>query len=98
MLTKEDRPQPLFCLWRFMVRGRYQRRRGGGQIFQEFKPEVTTEIVERVVHEIDAVVTGVRFAGWQASREVERTVESEIRRVFKKYGLEPTGELFVDGW
>jgi type I restriction enzyme R subunit len=64
------------------------------QIFQEYKPDVTPEIVERVVHEIDAVVMGVRFAGWQASREGDRTVKFEIRKAFKKYGLEPTGELF----
>lgn len=64
------------------------------QIFEEYRPEVTPEIVERVVHEIDAVVTGVRFTGWQTSREGDRTVKFEIRRAFKKFGLEPTGELF----
>jgi type I restriction enzyme R subunit len=64
------------------------------QIFEEYRPEVTPEIVERVVHEIDAVVMGVRFAGWQTSREGDRTVKFEIRRAFKKFGLEPTGELF----
>jgi type I restriction enzyme R subunit len=55
---------------------------------------VTPEIVERVVHEIDAVVMGVRFAGWQASREGDRTVKFEIRKALKKYGLEPIGEIF----
>jgi type I restriction enzyme, R subunit len=64
------------------------------QIFEEYRPEVTPEIVERVVHEVDALVTGVRFTGWQSSREGDRTVKFEIRRAFKKYGLEPTGELF----
>lgn len=64
------------------------------QIFEEYRPDVTPEIVERVVHEIDAVVMGVRFSGWQTSREGDRTVKFEIRRAFKKYGLEPTGELF----
>ena len=64
------------------------------QIFEEYRPEVTPEIVERVVHEIDAVVMGVRFSGWQTSREGDRTVKFEIRKAFKKYGLEPTGELF----
>ena len=42
----------------------------------------------------DAVVLGVRFSGWQTSREGDRTVKFEIRKAFKKYGLEPTGELF----
>jgi type I restriction enzyme, R subunit len=64
------------------------------QIFEEYRPAVTPEIVERVVHEIDAVVMGVRFTGWQTSREGDRTVKFEIRRSFKKFGLEPTGELF----
>jgi type I restriction enzyme R subunit len=64
------------------------------QIFEEYRPEVTPEIVERVVHEIDAVVMGVRFSGWQTSRQGDRTVKFEIRKAFKKYGLEPTGELF----
>jgi hypothetical protein len=50
--------------------------------------------VERVVHDIDAVVMGVRFAGWQASREGDRTVKFEIRKPLKKYGLEPIGEIF----
>jgi type I restriction enzyme R subunit len=63
------------------------------QIFEEYKPAVTPEIVERVVHEIDAVVMGVRFSGWQSSREGDRTVKFEIRRAFKN-GLEPTGGLF----
>jgi type I restriction enzyme, R subunit len=64
------------------------------QIFEEYRPDVLPDIVERVVHEIDAVVMGARFTGWQASREGDRTVKFEIRRAFKKYGLEPTGELF----
>jgi type I restriction enzyme R subunit len=55
---------------------------------------VAPEIVERVVHEIDAVVMGVRFAGWQASREGDRTVKFEIGRALEKYGLEPIGEIF----
>jgi type I restriction enzyme, R subunit len=42
------------------------------QIFEEYKPDVTPEIVERVVHEIDAVVMGARFAGWWTSREGDR--------------------------
>jgi type I restriction enzyme R subunit len=64
------------------------------QIFEEYRPEVTPEIVERVVHEIDAVVMGIRFTGWQTSRVGDRTVKFEIRRAFRKFGLDPTGELF----
>jgi hypothetical protein len=36
------------------------------------RPEVTPAIVERVVPEIDAVVSGVGFAGRQTSREDDR--------------------------
>ena len=53
------------------------------QIFQEYKPDVTPEIVERVVLEIDAVVMGVRSTGCQASREGDRTVKFEIRKAFR---------------
>lgn len=64
------------------------------QIFREFAPEATPQIVERVVVEIDAVVTAVRFPGWQATREGDRQVKVEIRAALKKFGLDPTGELF----
>jgi hypothetical protein len=37
---------------------------------------------------------GVRFSGCQTSREGDRTLKFAIRKAFKKYGLEPTGELF----
>ena len=46
------------------------------------------------MHEIDAVVMGARFSCWQSSREGDRAVKFEIRKAFKKYGLQPTGELF----
>jgi type I restriction enzyme R subunit len=64
------------------------------QIFEEFKPEVTPEIVERVVKEIDAVVMGARFTDWQHSREGTRTVKTEIRKALNKFGLPATGDLF----
>jgi type I restriction enzyme R subunit len=64
------------------------------QIFDEYKPEVTPEIIERVVEEIDAVVIGARFTRWQTSREGTRTVKTEIRKALKKFGLPATGDLF----
>jgi type I restriction enzyme R subunit len=64
------------------------------QIFEEFKPDVTPEIIERVVKEIDAVVTGTRFTDWQHSREGTRTVKTEIRKALNKFGLPATGDLF----
>jgi len=64
------------------------------QIFDEYKPEVTPDIIERVVGEIDAVVMGARFTRWQTSREGTRTVKIEIRKALKKFGLPATGDLF----
>jgi len=73
------------------------------QIFDEFRPDTTPEIVERVVHEIDAVASGVQpspgsdqatFVNWQTSREGVRLVKQAIRVALKKYGLPPTGDLF----
>jgi type I restriction enzyme, R subunit len=72
-----------------------EERRGAlTQIFEEYKPEVAPDILERVVAEIDAVVMGARFTRWQTSREGERTVKTEIRKALKKFGLPATGELF----
>jgi len=45
------------------------------QIFEEYRPDVTPEFVGPVVHEIDAVVLGARFAGWQTSREDDGTIK-----------------------
>ncbi len=73
------------------------------QIFNEFRPDATPDIVENVVHEIDAVASGVQpppgsdqgtFMDWQTSREGVRLVKQAIRVALKKYGLPPTGELF----
>lgn len=64
------------------------------QILEEFKPDVTPEIIERVVKEIDAVVMGARFTDWQHSREGTRTVKTEIRKALNKFGLPATGDLF----
>lgn len=64
------------------------------QIFREYAPDERPEIIERVVLEIDSVVVTVRFTGWQASREGDRLVKFELRRALKKFGLDPTGEIF----
>jgi type I restriction enzyme R subunit len=73
------------------------------QIFNEFRPDATPDIVENVVHEIDAVASGVMpspgsdqatFVNWQTSREGVRLVKQAIRVALKKYGLPPTGDLF----
>jgi type I restriction enzyme R subunit len=64
------------------------------QIFQEYRPDDSPEIIERVVNEIDAVVMSIRFSGWQTSREGDRAVKFELRKALKKFGIEPTGDLF----
>jgi type I restriction enzyme R subunit len=64
------------------------------QIFQEYQPDESPEIIERVVNEIDAVVMGIRFHGWQTSRQGDRTVKIELRKALKKFGVDPTGDLF----
>jgi type I restriction enzyme R subunit len=64
------------------------------QVFYEYKPNFTPEIVERVVHEIDAVVQQVRFTGWQTHREGDRKVRAAIRKALAKYGLPATNSLF----
>lgn len=64
------------------------------QIFNEYKPDMTPDIVEKVVHEIDAVVDAARFTNWQTSREGTRLVKTEIRRALKKFGLPANNGLF----
>jgi type I restriction enzyme R subunit len=64
------------------------------QIFHEYKPDVTPDIVENVVTEIDAVVGAARFTSWQTSREGTRLVKTEIRRALKKFGLPAANGLF----
>jgi type I restriction enzyme, R subunit len=36
----------------------------------------------------------IRFSGWQASREGDRTVKFELRNALTKFGIEPIGDLF----
>ena len=55
---------------------------------------MTPDIVENVVHEIDAVVDAARFTNWQTSREGTRLVKTEIRRALKKFGLPANNGLF----
>lgn len=64
------------------------------QIFNEYKPDMTPDIVENVVLEIDAVVSAARFTNWQTSREGTRLVKTEIRRALKKFGLPANNGLF----
>jgi type I restriction enzyme R subunit len=73
------------------------------QLFNEVRPDATPDIVEQVVHDIDAVASGVKPppgsdeaapVNWQTSREGVRLVKQAIRVALNKYGLPPTGDLF----
>jgi type I restriction enzyme R subunit len=64
------------------------------QIFNEFKPDLTPAIIEKVVTEIDAIVKQVRFSGWQASQPGDKEVRRQIRMVLNANSLPATGPLF----
>ena len=64
------------------------------QIFEEYKPDTSPEIIERVVKEIDQVVSQVRFMNWQDSREGTREVRKAIRHALGKFELAKEQELF----
>ncbi len=64
------------------------------QIFVEFKPDATPEIIERLVADIDAIVRQVRFTGWRDSQPAGREVRQYLHKALKKYGLPETGPLF----
>ena len=70
------------------------RRKALTQIFIEYKPDFTPDILERIVNDIDHIVVVSSFKGWQERSDGDKTVKREIRKMLKSYGLEPTGELF----
>jgi type I restriction enzyme, R subunit len=58
------------------------------ELFLEVKTNATPIIVERVVHDIDAIVRVVRFDGWQHSAVGEREVKRALRKVlWTKYQI-----------
>ncbi len=63
-------------------------------ILEEFAPDDTPVIVERVAEDIDAIVRPVRGTGWQASHPGDRQVRVEVRKVLRNHGLPASGELF----
>lgn len=64
------------------------------QIFEEYTRKDAPVVIGRVVEDIDAIAKEVRWDGWNNTREGDRAVRREIRKVFKKYELPPTGDLF----
>ena len=52
-------------------------------LFTEVKNENTPIVVENIVNEIDEVVKGVRFAGWQDTIEGRREVKANLRKIIR---------------
>jgi len=63
-------------------------------LFNEVKSKNTAVIVERVVADIDSIVRGVRFDGWQSTAQGEREVKQALRRALLKYKLHTDQDLF----
>lgn len=64
------------------------------QIFNEFAPADSPELMGLVVHEVDKVVTQVRFDGWKADPEADRLVKRNLRTILRKFQLHKTPGLF----
>jgi len=64
------------------------------ELFNEAKGKNTHLIVERIVDDIDRIVKAVRFDGWKATTQGERTVQKELRRTLLKYKLHTDQDLF----
>jgi type I restriction enzyme R subunit len=64
------------------------------ELFNEVKSKNTAVIVERVVTDIDSIVRGVRFDGWQSTAQGEREVKQALRRALLKYKLHTDQDLF----
>ena len=64
------------------------------ELFQELKSEETPAVVERIVNDIDAIVTIVRYDGWQTTSSGEREVQKALRKSLLKYKLHKDQALF----
>lgn len=64
------------------------------ELFNETRTASTPIMVERVVHEIDAIVRVVRFPGWQQTIKGKREVKQSLRTALQKYQLHKEQDLF----
>lgn len=64
------------------------------QIFEEYRPEGISVVIENVVEQVDSLVEPVRGTGWQTSHPGDRTVRQQLRLILNNNGLPPAGELF----
>lgn len=68
------------------------------QIFLEYAPDGTPELVGRVVEEVDGIVRHVAYDGWNSSQNGDRIVRQGVREVLRKYGLGKNKEMFEDAY
>lgn len=64
------------------------------ELFLELKTDQTPAVVERIVHDIDALVRIVSFPGWQQTSKGEREVQQALRKSLLKYKLHKDQVLF----
>ncbi|CAN0490412.1 unnamed protein product, partial [Phaeothamnion confervicola] len=64
------------------------------ELFNDAKTKNTHIMVERIVDDIDQIVKAVRFDGWKATTQGERTVQRELRKTLLKYKLHTDQDLF----
>jgi type I restriction enzyme R subunit len=64
------------------------------EIFLEVKSDTTSQIVTRIVEDIDKIVKVTRFPGWQSSVAGEREIQKVLRQTLFKYKLHGEQELF----
>lgn len=64
------------------------------QIFNEYAPDNTPEMIHTVVVEVDQIVKEVRYDGWAATQKGDRLVRQEIRNTLRKFQLHKTTGLF----
>jgi hypothetical protein len=64
------------------------------QIFEEYRPEGVSIVIDTVVKQVDDLVEPVRGTGWQTSHPGDRTVRQELRLILRNNGLPPAGDLF----
>lgn len=64
------------------------------ELFLESKTDQTPAVVERIVNDIDEIVTVVRFPGWQSTASGEREVQKSLRKTLLKYQLHKDQQLF----
>jgi type I restriction enzyme R subunit len=64
------------------------------ELFENTKTPDTPVVVQRIVADIDSIVSTVRFPEWQHTDEGERTVKQALRRTLLKYKLHRDQDLF----